>query len=168
MLDTLYPSISATRPNSHADNPARSTPITVPNIAHKVFTAMPLIRYIVTIVVIIVMITAAQNGEKPLYISGIYIINIATNVNTRPITDLTPFFPPITHISRRNIPTNAATATILSLEYTETFLESPDTLICTTTESPFLHTAPNRLPSALVAFTISPLYSPDVSCTFNI
>ena len=95
MFDTLYPSISATLPNSHADKPARSTPVTVPAIAHIVFTVKPLIRYIVTIVVIIVMITAAQNGENPLYMRGMYIINIDTNVNTSPTTDLTPFFPPI-------------------------------------------------------------------------
>lgn len=67
------------------------------------------------------MITAAQNGENPLYMRGMYIINIDTNVNTSPTTDLTPFFPPIIHMSSKNIPTNAATAAILSFEYTETF-----------------------------------------------
>ena len=53
------------------------------------------------------IITATQNGEKPLYIIGIYIINIDTNVNTSPITDFTPFFPPMIHIRRRNTETNS-------------------------------------------------------------
>ena len=37
-------------------------------------------------------------------------------VNTSPTTDLTPFFPPITHIRSRNIPTNTAICIILSFE----------------------------------------------------
>ena len=77
-----------------AENPAITTPATVPPVATTVFLVGPPMRYMVTSVVMMHTNTATQKGEYPRYTSGRYTNRMHKKVNTSPRAPFSPCFPP--------------------------------------------------------------------------